>query len=229
MVMVQMVMLELCVRINSINHISSKPRLFLDFKTKDFWKWTNIDDYMYFLISFTGVVSFVTFVLYDYTFYQELLGFLSLLIEASLGLPQWYKNFQHKSTEGMSVGMVLGWTSGDFFKTGYFLVRSAPLQFVVCGVLQICVDLAIFYQIFTYPKKGKSHLLKKDHYEIIDGENSAEKDNRNLQEDGKYLSNSDNTQEIERVTGAVRCTSLLKTVSGSDVKRRSTPPQQEKQ
>lgn len=46
--------------------------------------------------------------------------------------------------------MVLLWLSGDTFKTGYFVVRSSPLQFWVCGSLQVLVDLLILSQVVLY-------------------------------------------------------------------------------
>ena len=46
--------------------------------------------------------------------------------------------------------MVLLWLSGDTFKTGYFVVRHAPLQFWVCGGLQVGVDLLILSQVALY-------------------------------------------------------------------------------
>ena len=36
-----------------------------------------------------------------------------------------------------SLQMVVMWTTGDIFKTVYFLLRSAPAQFWVCGILQV--------------------------------------------------------------------------------------------
>lgn len=33
--------------------------------------------------------------------------------------------------------MVLMWTLGDMFKTGYFVARKAPSQFWICGTLQV--------------------------------------------------------------------------------------------
>lgn len=33
--------------------------------------------------------------------------------------------------------MVIMWTLGDMFKTLYFLARSAPVQFWICGTLQV--------------------------------------------------------------------------------------------
>jgi hypothetical protein len=48
------------------------------------------------------------------------------------------------------------WTSGDIFKTVYFIVRNAPLQFSLCGLLQISIDLAILCQVMLYSNKQHS-------------------------------------------------------------------------
>ena len=53
-----------------------------------------------------------------------------------------------------SVAMVAMWTSGDLFKTVYFIIRDAPVQFAVCGVLQVAVDIAILLQVFFYGAGG---------------------------------------------------------------------------
>jgi len=42
------------------------------------------------------------------------------------------------------------WTCGDVFKTVYFIIQEAPIQFVICGCLQIGVDLAIMTQVWFY-------------------------------------------------------------------------------
>lgn len=70
-----------------------------------------------------------------------------------LAAPQFYRNFINKSTEGMSVVMVLMWTSGDLFKTTYFILRDSPVQFWLCGMLQVSLDLAVLSQVFLYSKK----------------------------------------------------------------------------
>jgi len=56
--------------------------------------------------------------------------------------------------------MVLMWTSGDTFKTVYFILNKAPLQFSICGLLQVFVDMAILLQVYlysSYPQKPTSH------------------------------------------------------------------------
>lgn len=45
------------------------------------------------------------------------------------------------------------WTSGDIFKTVYFILRNAPTQFWLCGTLQISIDLAILFQVVYYSDK----------------------------------------------------------------------------
>lgn len=47
----------------------------------------------------------------------------------------------------MSILMVLLWTIGDMFKTGYFIVRKAPAQFWICGLLQVSFGYAISIKI----------------------------------------------------------------------------------
>ena len=69
---------------------------------------------------------------------------------AMLGVPQFLRNYKNSSTRGMNRTMVMMWTCGDVFKTTYFVMRSAPIQFTVCGTLQIGVDLAILTQIWFY-------------------------------------------------------------------------------
>lgn len=46
--------------------------------------------------------------------------------------------------------MVVLWTCGDIFKTLYFLLRDAPVQFWVCGSMQVAIDLLILLQVFLY-------------------------------------------------------------------------------
>lgn len=50
---------------------------------------------------------------------------------------------------------VLLWASGDIFKTVYFVLRNAPKQFWICGILQISIDVAILGQVIFYSKKTR--------------------------------------------------------------------------
>jgi len=63
-----------------------------------------------------------------------------------VGAPQFLRNFKNKSTYGMSIHMVIMWTLGDMFKTGYFIVRKAPSQFWICGTLQASILYILRYK-----------------------------------------------------------------------------------
>ncbi|VDN58996.1 unnamed protein product [Dracunculus medinensis] len=81
---------------------------------------------------------------------------VSLLVEACLGIPQLLRNYQRHATTGMSVRMVLMWLIGDCAKTVYFIVRSSPVQFWVCAILQITIDILILAQVHFYGKGAAS-------------------------------------------------------------------------
>lgn len=118
--------------------------------TRDFWDWDDFNSYLYFLFLFTFVVGLLSYLLIDNHFYVELLGFIAVLTESMLGMPQLLRNYSKKSTLGMSVEMVVMWLSGDLFKTLYFIFRHAPSQFIVCGSIQVIVDILILYQVLWY-------------------------------------------------------------------------------
>lgn len=112
-----------------------------------------------------AVGAAVTYLLLDIEWFMETVGFCAVFTEAMLGklkmmilrskpnligvflvlfffcvclgAPQFLRNFNNKSTHGMSITMVVMWTLGDMFKTVYFVVRVAPKQFWICGTLQV--------------------------------------------------------------------------------------------
>lgn len=56
--------------------------------------------------------------------------------------------------------MVVMWTCGDIFKTLYFLFREAPLQFWVCGSIQVAVDVLILIQVYVYKGNTEPERLR---------------------------------------------------------------------
>ncbi|XP_018582609.1 PQ-loop repeat-containing protein 1 isoform X2 [Scleropages formosus] len=162
MIVTMLVMLNLCTNVRVSTELNTKRRSFLDFDWNYFWLWSRFVDYVQCVLTFTAVAGYITYLLLDSTLYVETLGFLAVFTEAMLGTPQLYCNYQNKSTEGMSIKMVCMWTSGDTFKTGYFLLTQAPMQFWICGLLQVCVDFAILFQVYyygRYPQKPVSHTV----------------------------------------------------------------------
>lgn len=180
MILTMLLMLKLCTEVRVANELNIKRRSFaatdskdeelkvpprrpyLDFDPHHFWHWSSFADYVQCVLAFTGVAGYVTYLSIDSVLFVETLGFLAVLTEAMLGVPQLYRNYRHHSTEGMSLKMVLMWTSGDTFKTAYFLLNGAPLQFSVCGLLQVMVDLAILGQAYAFahhPQKPAPHAV----------------------------------------------------------------------
>lgn len=106
--------------------------------------------------------------LMSYVVFVEAIGYASLLTEAFLATPQLVKNYHSKSTIGMSHSMVLLWAGGDIFKLGYFIVKAVPVQFVVCGVIQITVDTLILAQISIYSPSRRRNSPRGDEYKCTE-------------------------------------------------------------
>ncbi|XP_063882214.1 solute carrier family 66 member 2-like isoform X3 [Scylla paramamosain] len=154
-----MMLISLCVSIRKRGQlIHSKEHVFTDFDYDYFWEWTDMQSYVEFMLTFSTMGCLLMYLFIDSAVFVETAGFISVLTEALLAVPQFYKNFITKSTFGMSRQMVLMWLVGDTFKTVYFWVRSSPLQFFVCGCLQIAIDILVLGQCFIYRKKN-SHLI----------------------------------------------------------------------
>uniref|UniRef100_A0A9L0TQ86 Solute carrier family 66 member 2 n=1 Tax=Equus caballus TaxID=9796 RepID=A0A9L0TQ86_HORSE len=183
MILTMLLMLKLCTEVRVASELGVKRRFFavgaflvvslpagsgqrrtapVNFDPHYFWHWSSFADYVQCVLAFTGIAGYITYLSIDSALFVETLGFLAVLTEAMLGVPQLYRNHRHQSTEGMSIKMVLMWTSGDTFKTVYFLLNGAPLQFSVCGLLQVLVDLAILAQAYVFarhPPKPAPHAV----------------------------------------------------------------------
>jgi len=167
MLFMMMLMLHLCVSVRNKTELvslsSAKRKTFLQMNfRRDFWQWTDFISYVQFMFCFGCFGVFLMYCFVEFTIFVETVGFLAVFVEAMLGMPQFWRNWTNGSTQGMSVKMVLFWLSGDVFKTIYFLLRNAPLQFFLCGALQVSVDIAILCQVLIYrdaPLKQKMNVL----------------------------------------------------------------------
>uniref|UniRef100_H2ZPZ6 PQ-loop repeat-containing protein 1 n=1 Tax=Ciona savignyi TaxID=51511 RepID=H2ZPZ6_CIOSA len=101
MIFTMMAMLNLCVNVQSMHDLTSRRRAFIDFDHRYFWKWTRFSDYVQAVLMFTAIGGYVTYLFNDSVIYVETIGFLAVFTEAMLGLPQFYKNYENKSTVGM--------------------------------------------------------------------------------------------------------------------------------
>ena len=65
-------------------------------------------------------LSYLTWLFIDFSWFVETLGFLAVFIEACLGTPQFLKNYQNKSTVGMS-GKYRHYRDTPTRNKGYFM------------------------------------------------------------------------------------------------------------
>jgi len=150
--------IQLCVSVNTKDYIVSetkKQHVFTDFDADYFWQWTDFASYVECVMTMGALGAMLMFFLIDYTPFVETVGFAAVFTEATLGIPQFYRNWKKRSTYGMSMTMVLMWTCGDIFKTSYFYIRKTPPQFFICGSLQVFVDLCILSQVWLYREETK--------------------------------------------------------------------------
>jgi hypothetical protein len=140
-----------------------------------FWAWDSFAPYLLTLLVFVGMLLVLQATLGWSVVYVEIVGYVALTAESMLGFPQVLKNVQRGDTSGLryklqlslqqvithlTVGirpeLIMTWLIGDSFKTFYFGYSAAPLQFIVCGCIQLIVDLVLVFQMWKASKRGKS-------------------------------------------------------------------------
>ncbi|XP_059472760.1 solute carrier family 66 member 2 isoform X2 [Neocloeon triangulifer] len=156
-------MIKLCVDVKNKTLITkvSKDRHFTDFDLNFFWQWTDFQSYLECMLFVAAVGSASLYIFSPSYWFVEGLGLFAVLSESLLGVPQLLRNFKQKSTEGMSVKMVLMWTSGDTFKTCYFIVKKVPKQFPAGAIMQVIVDILIMGQVYFYRGKAR-HAVRQE-------------------------------------------------------------------
>ena len=113
------------------------------------------------------VSSMIVKVAFDYHWYPiygdyvvESLKNVSVILESCLALPQGIRNYRNKSTDGLSVFMVVGWVGGDAFKLMYFIYNMFILSgegrkddgatFIAGCLVAILFDLLVVFQLTVW-------------------------------------------------------------------------------
>ncbi|CAO3592054.1 unnamed protein product [Absidia cylindrospora] len=107
------------------------------------------------------VIAFLYLFLNRFPAFIETLGALSLGIESTLPLPQCISNYMRKGTTGFSLLVLGSWFLGDSFKLFYFIYTHAPLQFDICGGIQLGIDTIIVVQFIIYSSLVKTWWNRK--------------------------------------------------------------------
>jgi len=121
----------------------------------NFWKWSDFSTYLIFISIFIVSQGILYLLLGGFPTYISILGYIALGLESTLPIPQLISNQKRKSLSGFSVVVLGGWVIGDTFKLGYFLVRKSPIQFIVCSIFQLSIDLVICTQFWFFREKTK--------------------------------------------------------------------------
>ncbi|KAI8390935.1 uncharacterized protein BYT42DRAFT_554932 [Radiomyces spectabilis] len=122
------------------------------------WGWPHYLDYINCLLAFTTLIGILYVFLHPYPVFIEVIGAISLGIESTLPLPQCLSNFTRRSTSGFSLLVLGSWFLGDGFKVFYFIYTQAPLQFDICGAIQLTVDTVIVFQFIIFSSTVKKWL-----------------------------------------------------------------------
>jgi len=75
---------------------------------------------------------------------------VALGLESTLPIPQLISNYKQRSLYGFRLSALIGWVAGDSYKVAYFFVHDSPIQFKVCAIFQLSVDMMIVIQRILY-------------------------------------------------------------------------------
>jgi uncharacterized protein with PQ loop repeat len=143
----QIVLLQQCIKYTEFKD-KSKSDLF---NFNEFWNWPYFMDYVVCLVFIASFISLSSFTFgYGNTAYVEFLGYMSGLIEATLGVPQVISNYRTKNTKGFSLVLIGTWVAGDSVKLFYFINSGSPVQLIISAICQLCVDFIIVIQMWYY-------------------------------------------------------------------------------
>lgn len=89
-----------------------------------------------------------------YSAYSVMIGYLGLMIEATLPLPQVWSNLQTKSCKGLRLSVLVSWLAGDAMKMFWFFTATTaiPPAFKICGVFQALCDCTVAVQVYMYSR-----------------------------------------------------------------------------
>lgn len=130
-----------------------------------FWEWDDSGKYWKFLARFSACLAVLQLVIGKNLTYVELVGFVGLVIEAFLPMPQILTNAARGSVEGFRPSLLLSWIGGDLAKLWFFAFSRSngsdgiALQFIICAVVQGVLDLFVGVQYYMYSSgrwKGSS-------------------------------------------------------------------------
>ena len=98
-----------------------------DIMVESFWYWNSYTSYLQALIGVIVVLSLMTFTFHKNEVFVAMMGTVSSLIEALVGIPQFILNYRKKNVEGLAPMLIMMWLFGDFYKLTYYYSFNSPL------------------------------------------------------------------------------------------------------
>lgn len=164
--------------------LSQTPFIWL-YKPNQHWRWDTVHQH----IELIFVIILVEYAICRYFLhpdntisYIQTVKNLSVFLESCLALPQMILNYKRKSTDGLSLLMVIGWVLGDLLKLAYFVVSSYKKAdegntlsndhnassssgmgaFMVGSIFALGLDSIVMMQLVKwYPTNELKSLMKK--------------------------------------------------------------------
>ncbi|ESK97733.1 pq loop repeat protein [Moniliophthora roreri MCA 2997] len=124
-----------------------------------FWQWNSYTQYLEFLAGLILLEAILFLIFGRSETYVFIIGFLALGMESTLPIPQLISNQKRRSLYGFRMSTLLGWLGGDTYKAVYFFLKHSPLQFKVCAIFQLSVDIAIVCQRLIFGNKPPPTVL----------------------------------------------------------------------
>lgn len=172
------------------NQIEHFKREYLTYER--FWEWNDFYCYIiYFFFIVIGSIFISLFFGFDNMIYMNLLGAISIGIDAVMTIPQIIINYKLKSGDALSVIMIVTWIMGEAFKTVYYIVTKVPIQFIAGGIIQVFLNFTILFQIFYY-HKGPCDFIEKEIF--VRQKNKNNNSNKN-EENDKLLKEKDRKED----------------------------------
>ncbi|EFP93865.2 hypothetical protein PGT21_009669 [Puccinia graminis f. sp. tritici] len=118
----------------------------------------SFDHYIDFFALLFAVEAALFILFQRYDWFIQAIGFFSLGLESTLPIPQLITNFRRKSLAGLSSMVLFGWLFGDSFKSIYLVFvtpDSNSIQFKICALFQLSIDILILTQALIYRRQTK--------------------------------------------------------------------------
>ena len=129
------------------------------FSIKNFWKWNHLFSYIFYSCILTIIIGCICYIFgFKNEVFLEIIGYISTAIDVLLGFPQIYTNYKLKNCNSLSTVMIGAFLIGDTFRTYYYILTKSPFQFILCGILQISINIIIMLQIIYYRRIISSDL-----------------------------------------------------------------------